>query len=192
MLSRLYRWTLEKARHRHAERWLGLVSFLESSIFPIPPDVMLLPMTLADRQKAFRFALICTLSSVLGGLAGYGIGYYLWDLVGAPLIAFYGYEAQFQIFQERFKDHGFWLVFLFGLSFFPFKVITLASGVVAMNPVAFLLAALLSRAPRFYIEAALLWKYGAPIEAFIEKRLSLLASLFALLLAGGFIAIRYL
>ncbi|GER07399.1 hypothetical protein GCM10007972_13720 [Iodidimonas muriae] len=192
MLRRLYDWTLEKARHRHAERWLAFISFIESSVFPIPPDVMLLPMTLAAREKAFRYAFICTAASVAGALAGYGIGYFLWDLIGQPLIAFYGYEHQFTLFQDRFTDYGGWLVFLFGLTFFPFKVITLASGVVALNPLVFLMAATLSRAPRFFIECALLWKFGAPIQSFIEKRFTLLVSLFVILLMGGFFAIKYL
>jgi len=188
----LYDWTIAKARHPQAQWWLAFVSFIESSVFPIPPDVMLLPMTLARREAAFRYAAICTLASVAGGLAGYGIGYALWESVGEPVIAFYGYEAAFARFQDGFVKYGGWLVFLFGLTFFPFKVITIASGVVAMDPWVFLLAAALSRAPRFFLEAALLWRFGAPIERFIEKRLGWLLSLFAILLVGGFLAIKLL
>lgn len=188
----LYDWTIEKARHPQAQWWLAFISFIESSVFPIPPDVMLLPMTLARREAAFRYAAICTLASVAGGLAGYGIGFALWESVGAPVIAFYGYEEAFARFQAGFIEYGGWLVFLFGLTFFPFKVITIASGVVAMDPWIFLLAAALSRAPRFFLEAALLWRFGAPIERFIEKRLGWLLSLFAILLVGGFLAIKLL
>jgi len=189
-MKRLYDWTLAKAAHRHAERWLAFISFIESSVFPIPPDVMLLPMCLARRERCLRYAGICTLASVVGGLAGYGIGYFFWQAVGEPIIAFYGYEAQFAEFQTRFDDYGALLVFLFGLTFFPYKVITLAAGVAAMDPLAFLVASIAARAPRFYVEAALLWKFGAPIRDFIERRLTLLTTLFAILLVGGFVLIK--
>lgn len=192
MLRRLYDWTLDKARHRHARWWLAGVSFVESSVFPVPPDVMLMPMILAERARAFEYALICTIASVLGGLAGYAIGFYLWEALGDLLIALYGYEDKFAVFQERFTDYGVWLVLIFGLTFFPFKVITIASGVAAMDPFVFTLAAFLSRAPRFFLEAALLWRYGPPIRRFIEKRLALLTTAFVLLGAAGFAAIRWL
>lgn len=188
----LYDWTLEKARHPQAQWWLAVIAFLESSIFPIPPDVMLLPMTLARRAAAFRYAAICTLASITGGLAGYAIGYALWESLGEPIIAFYGYEAAFARFQAGFLEYGGWLVFIFGITIFPFKVITIASGVVAMDPIVFLLASLASRAPRFFLEAALLWRFGAPIQRFIERRLSLLTTLFVILLVGGFLAIELL
>lgn len=192
MLRALYDWTLKKARHPYAERWLAFISFIESSVFPIPPDVMLLPMVLADNKKAFRYAAICTIASVAGALLGYAIGHFLWDALGAPLIAFYGYESQFASFQDRFRDYGAWLVFIFGITFFPFKVITIASGMVALDPVIFVLSAIAARTPRFFIEAALLWKFGEPIRAFIEKRLTLLTSLFVFLLIAGFAAIKLL
>lgn len=192
MLRGLYSWTMEKARHRHAGRWLGFISFIESSVFPIPPDVMLLPMILAEQNKAFHYAAICTLASVMGALLGYAIGYFFWDIVGAPLIAFYGYEAQFTAFQDSFRDYGAWLVFLFGITFFPFKVITIASGMVALDPVIFVISALAARTPRFFIEAALLWKFGEPIRLFVEKRLTLLTSVFIILLIAGFAAIKLL
>ncbi len=192
MLRALYDWTLKKARHPYTERWLAFISFIESSFFPIPPDVMLLPMILGDNSKAFRYAAICTLASVAGALLGYAIGYFLWDTLGAPLISFYGYESQFAAFQDRFRDYGAWLVFIFGITFFPFKVITIASGMVALDPVIFVLSSLAARAPRFFVEATLLWKYGQPIQAFIEKRLALLTSLFVFLLIAGFSAIKLL
>jgi len=188
----LYDWTMAKARHRQAPWWLALISFLESSVFPVPPDVMLLPMVLAKRAAAFKYALICTLASVLGGLAGYLVGYGLWEAVGEPVIAFYGYEEAFARFRGGFSEHGALLVFLFGITFFPFKVITIASGLVAMDPLVFTLAALAARTPRFFLEAALLWRFGAPIQAFIEKRLGWLTSAFAVLLVAGFLAIKLL
>ncbi|GAB4570825.1 MAG: YqaA family protein [Rhodothalassiaceae bacterium] len=192
MLKGLYFWTLEKARHRHAARWLAFLSFLESSVFPIPPDVMLVPMCLAAREKALRYGAICTVSSVLGAGFGYLIGALFWDAFGAPIIAFYGYEDAFAAFTARFEDYGALAVFLFGLTVLPFKVITLASGVAGLDPLVFFLAAAAARAPRFFIEAALLWRYGAPIAAFIERRLGILMSLFAIALIGGFLTIRFL
>jgi len=191
-MRKLYDWTLAKAGHRHAPWWLVVISFIESSVFPIPPDVMLLPMVLARREAAFRYASLCTLASVTGGFLGYAIGYGLWESLGEPIIAFYGYEEAFTRFQVGFLEYGGWLVFVFGLTFFPFKVITIASGVVAMDPWIFLAAALASRAPRFFVEAALLWRFGAPIQAFIEKRLNWLMSLFVILLVSGFLAIKLL
>lgn len=192
MLKALYGWTLDKARHRHAPGWLGLIAFLESSVFPIPPDIMLLPMILADRAKAFRLALICTTASVLGAVLGYLIGHFFWEAFGAPLIAFYGYEQAFAEFTARFDDYGGLAVFVFGLTVLPFKVITLASGVAGLDPLVFITASIAARAPRFFVEAALLWKYGAPIAAFIERRLGLLMTLFALAVILGFAAIKLL
>ncbi len=192
MLRAAYDWTLEKARHPHAEAWLALVAFAESSVFPIPPDVMLLPMALATRRRAFRYAAIATAASVLGAFAGYAIGALLWQTVGAPLIQFYGYEAEFARFREGFVAYGAWLVFVFGVTFFPFKVITIASGLVALDPLVFGLSAILARGLRFFPEAALLWRFGAPIQRFIEKRLALLSTLFVALLLLGFLALKLL
>ncbi|MCK5041588.1 MAG: DedA family protein [Sphingomonadales bacterium] len=192
MLKRLYNWTLELANRPYAERWLGFIAFIESSVFPIPPDVMLLPMALAKREKAIRFAIICTIGSVLGAMLGYAIGYFAWELVGKEIISFYGYMDEFARFQENFIEWGAWLVFLFGLTFFPFKVITIASGVVAMDPLAFLIASLASRTPRFLIEGFLILHFGEAIQNFIEKRLTLVTSVTVFLLFFGFIAIKYI
>jgi membrane protein YqaA with SNARE-associated domain len=169
-----------------AERWLAFISFIESSVFPIPPDAMLIPMALAKREKALRFAAICTVASVLGALAGYAIGYFLWESFGQPLFEFYGYMDKFNLFQAEFVKYGAWLVFVFGITFFPFKVITITSGVVALDPLVFLVASLLSRTPRFFIEAWLLMRFGAPIQAFIEKRLAMLMTIAILLGIAGF------
>ncbi|MCG8506803.1 MAG: DedA family protein [Sphingomonadales bacterium] len=192
MLRRLYDWTLRLARHPAAERWLAFISFIESSVFPVPPDVMLGPMALAKPKRAFRYALICTVASVLGGLAGYAIGFFLWETVGQSVIAFYGYEDKFAEFADAFNEQGALLVFIFGLTFFPFKVITIASGVTMLDPVVFTFAAIASRAPRFFIEAALLWKFGPPIQQFVEKRLALITSLVVFLGVAGFVLLKYL
>lgn len=192
MLRRLYDWTMSMAGHRHAERALAGVSFIESSIFPIPPDVMLVPMVMAARDRAWRIAAICTIASVVGGLAGYAIGYFLYESIGKAILDFYGYTEQFTEFQALYNEWGFWIVAMAGFTPFPFKVITIASGVTQLDLLTFTLASVASRGARFYLMTWLLWRFGPPIRAFIEKNLALLTTLFFVLLFGGFAAIRYL
>jgi membrane protein YqaA with SNARE-associated domain len=192
MIRRLYNWTMNLAGHPKADRWLAFIAFIESSLFPIPPDAMLVPMALANRGKALRYALICTVASVLGGLLGYAIGYYLWEAFGQPLFAFYGYMEAFDAFRENYIEWGAWLVFVFGLTFFPFKVITIASGVVALDPLIFIVAMIASRAPRFYIECLLIRRFGERIRRFIEKRLTMLVSLAVMFGVLGFVALKYI
>ena len=149
-------------------------------------------MVLAAPTRAWKIAFVCTVSSVLGGLFGYYIGYALFDVVGQPLVEFYGYEDKFASFTAKYNEWGAWIVAFFGLTPFPYKVITIASGVTQLSLPTFILASLVSRAVRFYLVAALLWKFGAPIKTFIEKRLGLLTTLFFILLFGGFLALKYL
>lgn len=191
-LRRLYNWTMALAEHPHALWALAAVSFIESSIFPIPPDVLLIPMILAAPKRAFLIAGVCTLASVIGGFAGYAIGAFLFEQVAQPLLAFYGYEAQFLEFQGNFIEWGFWIVCFAGFTPFPYKVITIASGAMGLDLATFLLASVVSRGARFYLEALLLWRFGAPIKAFIEKYLGLLTFAFFAFLIGGFLAIKYL
>ena len=192
MLRRLYDYTMRLAGHRRAMPALATVSFIESSVFPIPPDVMLIPMVLADRQRAWLIALVCTLASVAGGLAGYAIGFFLWEAVGQPIIELYGRLDQFQDFQGMYNEAGAWIVFFAGITPFPYKVITIASGVTQLDLVVFTVASVAARGLRFFIVAGLLWYFGPPIRAFIERRLGLLFVLFCVLLIGGFVAVRYL
>ncbi|MBL6933657.1 MAG: DedA family protein [Rhodospirillales bacterium] len=192
MLRGLYDWTMNLAGHRHALAALALVSFIESSVFPIPPDILIIPMVLAAREKAWRIALVCTIASVLGGLAGYGIGYSLYETVGKPLLDFYGYGDKFAQFQGYYHEWGAWIVGGAGLTPFPYKVITIASGVADLDLIVFTVASLLSRGLRFFIVAGLLWYFGEPIRIFIEKNLGLLASAFFVLLFGGFVLIKFL
>ena len=192
MLRRLYDWTMDLAGHRHAIWILGAVSFIESSVFPIPPDVLLIPLVLAAPTRAWRIALVCTVASVLGGLFGYAIGALLYDTVGLPILAFYGYEAKFDVFANYYNEWGAWAVFIAGLTPFPYKVITILSGVTHLDLWTFTLASVLARGLRFFVVAALLWKFGAPIRGLIEKHMGLLATLFVALLLGGFLALRYL
>lgn len=192
MLKRLYDWTLSLAQHRRAPHWLAAVSFIESSVFPIPPDVMLLPMCLARPQKALFYAFVCTLASVAGALLGYAIGAVFYDVIGQPVIAFYGYEDKFEEFKSIFDTHGWLMVAVFGLTFLPFKVITIASGLAGLPIVPFLLAAIGSRGVRFFAVAGLLRLFGQPIADFIEHRFNLVVTVFTLLLVGGFAAIALL
>ncbi len=188
----LYDWTLRLAAHKNAPRSLAAISFIESSFFPLPPDIMLIPMCVARRDKAFYYAFICTISSVLGGIFGYAIGYFLYETLGKAILDFYGAAAQFDVFRQRYNEWGGWIVFGAGLTPFPYKVITIASGSVQMNIALFAFASLVGRAARFYLVAALIWKFGAPIQQFIEKYLGLLTFVFFVLLIGGFVAIKYL
>ncbi|RMF72580.1 MAG: DedA family protein [Alphaproteobacteria bacterium] len=191
MLRRLYDWTMAKSASRHARAWLAAVAFLESSVFPIPPDALLLPMGLARRERALGYAVLATVASVAGALLGYLIGWGLWEAVGQPIIAFYGYEAAFARFQNAFDRYGELLVLVFGVTFFPFKVITIASGVVRMDIATFLASAAVARALRFLPEGWLLWRFGPPIRAFIERRLALLATAFVILLVVGFLLVGW-
>ncbi|EAR50574.1 DedA family protein [Oceanicola granulosus HTCC2516] len=171
---------------------LAIVAFVESSFFPIPPDVLMIPMILARPSRAFIIAGLATAASVTGALLGYWIGHGLYETVGRPVLDFYHMGAQFDDFALRYNEYGVWAVLIAGVTPFPFKVITIASGVTGMNVVAFLLAALVARAARFFLVAALLWKFGPPIREFIERRLGLVFTLFCVLLVGAFLVIPLL
>jgi membrane protein YqaA with SNARE-associated domain len=180
------------AGHRHAAWWLMAVSFIESSVFPIPPDVMLIPMVLAARGKAWRYAALATLASVAGGWLGYGIGFFLFDAVGRPIIALYHLEAGFQTFQSWFAANGGWVILAKGWTPIPFKLITITAGFSHLDPLIFTLASIVSRAMRFFLVAGLLFYFGEPIRGFIERRLTLVTSAFVAALVGGFVILRCL
>lgn len=192
LLYGLYDWTLRLAAHRHAMPLLFLVAFVESSVFPIPPDVMIIPMVLAARAKAWRIAAVATAGSLLGGLAGYAIGYFFFESIGEPVMQAYGYLGKFEDFAAYYNEWGAWIVGGAGFTPFPYKVITIASGLTQLDLGIFMLASLISRAGRFFLLAALLWYFGPPIRRFIENNLPLLTVLFFVLLLGGFVAVRYL
>ena len=191
MLRRLYNGTMALASGRYAVPALAGVSFAESSFFPLPPDIILIPMVLADRAKAWWYALIATISSVIGGLAGYAIGVFLFSAVAQPLLEFYGYSEQFEQFQTWFGDQGAWIVLIAGITPFPYKVITIASGTVGLSLPVFIIASIVARGLRFSIVAGLLYFFGPPIRDFIERRLGLVFTVFMVLLIGGFVLIRY-
>ncbi|NKB48288.1 MAG: DedA family protein [Alphaproteobacteria bacterium] len=190
MLRGLYDWTLRLGSTRHAVWILAAVAFVESSVFPIPPDILLIPMILAVRERAWVLASICTVTSVLGGFLGYAIGALLFDVVGQPIIAFYGFDAAFMRFTERYNEMGAWIVAFFGITPFPYKVITIASGVTHLDPVVFGIASLVSRGLRFFIVAALLWYFGPPIRRFVERYLGWVVLVFCILLIAGFVALK--
>ena len=191
MLRRLYDWTMSLAAHRHARWGLAGVAFIESSVFPIPPDVLLIPMVLARRAAAWKLAALASVWSVLGGLLGYAIGWLLFDTVGRSILAFYGLDQAFTEFQGRYNEWGAWIVFIAGVTPFPYKVITIASGVTQLNIAVFIAASILARGIRFFAVAGLLWLFGPPIMAFVEKYLGLVFTLFMVLLIGGFVLARY-
>jgi len=191
MIRGLYDWTIGLAGHRHALWALALVSFLESSVFPIPPDILMIPMIIAAPSRAFLIASVCLVSSVLGGLLGYYIGFGLFETVGRPVLEFYGKDAYFEDFATRYNEWGAWAVLVAGVTPFPYKVITIMSGVTQLNLGVFMVARVIARALRFFIIAALLWKFGAPIRDFIEKRLGLVFTIFCVLLVGGFVVAKY-
>jgi len=192
MMMRVYQWLMRLAGSERALLWLALVSFIEASVFPIPPDVMLIPMVLAAPTRAWRIAAVATAASVAGGWLGYGIGALLYDTIGQKVIAFYHLEAGFASFQAKFQDYGGWIVLAKGATPIPFKLVTIASGVVRLDPLVFTVSAIGSRAFRFFLVAALLRWFGEPVRLFVEKRLMLVTSLGLVLLVGGFVAIRWL
>ena len=192
MFRRLYDWVIALAGHRHAVPAMGAVSFLESSFFPIPPDVMLVPMVLANRAKAFRIALVCTVMSVLGGLLGYAIGYYLFETLGAWVVRVYGLQSAQESFQAGFDRYGTWIILIKGLTPIPYKLVTIASGAAHFDLFTFVWASIVTRGVRFFLISALLWKFGEPVRAFIEKHLTVLTWGFLIALIGGFVAFRYL
>jgi len=192
MLRRLYDWTMALAASRHCEKALVGVSFAESSFFPLPPDLLLIPMVLAKRIKAFRYATLCTLASVAGGIAGYLIGALLFEEFARLILDFYHLGAKFDEFADWYNDWGFWAVFGAGLTPFPYKVITIASGATGLNFFVFLAASIVSRGLRFFIEAGLLYWIGPSIRSFIEKWLGLVFTLFVIILVGGFVLAGYL
>ena len=188
----LYNWTLDKASHKKASWFLVLVSFVESSFFPIPPDILLIPMILAKRLKAWLYALICTLSSVTGGLAGYAIGIFFYASIGSTIVELYGLSDSFNLFESYYNQYGIWIVLGAGFTPFPFKFITIASGVFNLNIFLFVIIAMIARGLRFYLIATLLFIFGNVIKNLIDKYFNFLVSLFFILLIGSILVIKLL
>lgn len=192
MTKRAYDWMMRMARHEKAGPALFGISFLESSVFPIPPDVMLIPMILARPDRAWLYAAICTAGSVLGGMAGYAIGYFLYETLGQWVISTYGLANQFEAYRAAYNEWGLWIILIKGATPIPYKIVTIASGAAAFNLWVFLGASLVTRGLRFFLVAALLYWFGTPIRDFIERRLTLVTTGFVVLIVGGFAAVKYL
>ncbi len=188
MLRRLYDWVLDLSARPWAPKALAAISFIESSVFPIPPDVMLVPMCLAKPGRAFWYAGICTVASVLGGLLGYAIGALLYDTLGQFLIRLYGYGDKLETFRAAYAEWGAWIILIKGATPIPYKVITIASGFAGYNLFWFTVLSIITRGVRFYLVAALLYFWGEPARAFIERRLGLVMLVFVIIFIGGFYA----
>jgi membrane protein YqaA with SNARE-associated domain len=192
MLQRLYDWTMRLAATPHALPALAAISFIESSFFPIPPDVLMIPMVLATRRRAWWIAAVCTAASVAGGFLGYAIGYFGFDAIGRPILEFYGAMDKYAAVKETFDHWGAWFIIIKGMTPIPYKLVTIFSGAVHFDLLQFAFSSLISRALRFFLLAALLWRFGEPIRSFIEERLTLVTTAFVAALVGGFVVLRYL
>jgi membrane protein YqaA with SNARE-associated domain len=191
MLRRFYDRVLRLAASPRAPLWLALVSFAESSFFPVPPDALLVPMALARPDRAWRLAAICTVASVLGGMLGYLIGYAFYDAVALPLIRFYHLEAKADAFVAGFQQYGLWIILIKGLTPIPYKIVTITSGLAHYDFGLFVAASAVTRGARFFIVAALLRRFGEPVRDFIERRLTLVTSLTAAGIVGGVLLLRF-
>ncbi len=191
LLRRLYDWTLAKAAAPGAIKWLTFISFADSSFFPIPPDVMQIPMTIARPERAFRYALVSTLASVAGALLGYTIGALLFKAIGVPLLQFYGYEDQFVAFAANIKAHGFWWMLAFAFLPIPYKVATIAAGSVGLGLPILIAASILGRGGRFFLVAMVLRRYGSAAQVIIDRYFHQLALVATALFIGGFVVVRY-
>lgn len=193
MLRKLYNWMLDKAGSRHAVPALAVVSFVESSVFPLPPDLMLIPMCLAERRKAFYFALVCTIASVLGGLAGYAIGYFLYETAGRWILDLYGgAEGWYEKMAALFHEYGAWIILVKGLTPFPFKILTIFSGMVKFSLPLFVITSIIARGGRFFLVAGLLYVYGEKVRGFLEKHLEKVLLAFFVMLVGAFFSVKFL
>ena len=190
MLHRLYARTLALASSPRALWWLAAIAFAESSFFPIPPDTLLIPMALARPDKAWRFAFVCTVASVIGGALGYFIGYALFDQLARPVIALYGYAARFDAYQAMYAEWGLWIILIKGVTPIPYKIVTIASGAAHFNFGVFMAASVVTRGARFFLVATLLHFYGESVREFIERRLTLVTTGIVVGIVGGFLVLR--
>jgi membrane protein YqaA with SNARE-associated domain len=187
VLRRFYDWVIRLSGHRHALSWLGVVSFVESSFFPVPPDAMLVPMVLARPNRAWRIATVCTLASVAGGVLGYAIGYYAYETFGRLIVSPDDYEG----YKAAYDQWGLWVILVKGLTPIPYKLVTIASGLAAFDIWVFIAASIVTRGARFFLEAALLKHFGEIIRPFIEKYLTWVTTGFLVVVVGGIVAAKY-
>lgn len=190
MLKKVYQWLIAKASHPRAGWILGCLSFLESSISPLPPDPLMIPMIIARKERAWFLAALCTVTSVLGGAAGYAIGYFLFEAIGYKILEFYNLMGPFHTLQNWFNTWGFWIIVIKGFTPIPFKVVTITSGVTKLNFWIFMLASLIARGARFFLVAAVLYKYGEKANKIIEDHIVTLAISFVVALIAGYFLIK--
>ncbi|MDH4228026.1 MAG: DedA family protein [Deltaproteobacteria bacterium] len=191
LVRRLYDWVLSWAHTRYATLALFILAFIESSFFPIPPDILLIALAVSIPAKSFRYALVCSIGSVLGGIFGYLIGMFLMEAVGNSIVAAYGLTSQFEYVRDVYVRYDAWAVAIAGFTPIPYKLFTISAGAFGINFPVFVLMSVVSRAARFFIVAALIYKFGAPVKTFIEKYFNILTIAFTVLLIGGFVLVKY-
>lgn len=191
-MKRLYDWVLHWADTPYAVPALLLLSFAESSFFPVPPDVLLIALCIAMPNKAFRYATVCTIGSVIGGILGYGIGHFGYESIGRPIVEFYNGEDIMYAIKIRYDEHGFLGILIAAITPIPYKIFTISSGVFSFDFMMFVIASVIGRSARFFVVAGLIWKFGEPVKGFIDKYFNLLAIVFTVLLILGFLFIRYI
>ena len=191
-VRKLYDWVLHWAETPYGLPALFILAFAESSFFPVPPDVLLIALAISIPVRAFRFALVCSVGSILGGMFGYVIGWQFYEQIGIPILNFYHAQEKFQEVKQLYDTYDFWVVFTAGFTPIPYKVFTIASGVFSMNFLKFLIASAVSRSARFFLVSGLIWYFGPSIKGFIDKYFNLLVIAFTVALIGGFVLIKYL
>ncbi|KPK36014.1 MAG: cytochrome B [Nitrospira bacterium SG8_35_1] len=191
IVKKLYDWVLHWAETPYGVPALFILAFAESSFFPVPPDVLLIALCLSINRKAFYFALICMIGSVIGGIVGYAIGFYGYETIGRPIVDFYHGQAVMDAIKLKYDEHGFLGILIAAITPIPYKIFTIASGVFKFDFTLFTAASIIGRSTRFFVVAAMIWKFGPPIRAFIDKYFNLLMWAFMVLLIGGFILVKY-
>jgi len=192
MLRRLYHWVLHWAETPYGSWALFLLALAESSFFPVPPDVLLIALAISIPARSFRYALICSVGSVIGGMIGYMIGYQFMDLVGMKIVEFYGFTSQYAAVGDLYDRYNAWAVGIAGFTPIPYKVFTISAGAFKIDFLVFFIASAISRAARFFLVGWLIYRFGSGIKIFIDRYFNILAIVFTVLLVGGFIAIKYL
>mgnify|MGYP001811889229 FL=1 len=191
-LKRLYDYCMDWISGPYGVWTLFIIAFIESSFFPIPPDVFLIAMCIAAPTRAFKYAAICSAGSVLGGMLGYGLGFWFMESLGQQIIGWYGLEDKYLSVQNLYQKYDAWAVGTAGFTPLPYKLFTITAGAFELNFITFVLASLVSRSARFFLVAAFIWKFGAPVKDFIDRYFNIISFVFMILLIGGFVLIKYL
>ena len=191
-IRKCYDWTINWSKTKYASWALFFIAFAESSFFPVPPDVLLIPMVIAERKKWFQIALICSVGSILGALLGYFIGYQFYELIGQKIVDLYNLQGAVDIVSAKYHDHAFLAIFTAAFTPIPFKVFTIVAGLVKISLVSLIVASAIGRSARFFIVAILIRVFGEKIQYFIEKYFNLLTIIFTILLIGGFCCVKML